>query len=115
MMNIRLTNILKRNGGLETLSKMTLNQLSTIKGMTGSALKQIVVMSNNVSLMREYIGVDIDIQGSARFNNILNRNNIKELTLQELKNINGMTSRVLTYIVATSNNAELMKEYLIAR
>lgn len=55
MMNIRLTNILKRNGGLEALSKMTLNQLSAIKGMTGSVLKQIVVMSNNVSLMKEYL------------------------------------------------------------
>lgn len=114
MINSRLTNILNRNGGLETLSKMTLSQLKEIKGMTKEALKGIVISSKNPTLMAEYIRETTNVQYSVRAKNLIARG-IDGLTFDQLQEVKGMTASALAYIVTTSNNAWLMMQYLIAR
>lgn len=59
MMNIRLNNIIKNNGGLKELIKMDLNELKGIKGMTMSCLREIVLLQNNINLLLLPHNVDL--------------------------------------------------------
>lgn len=54
MENIRLSNLIKKYT-LEYLTNLSYQELKSINGMTKAALKEIVVKSNNVELLKEYI------------------------------------------------------------
>lgn len=54
MENIRLSNLIKKYT-LEYLTNLSYQELKSINGTTKAALKEIVVKSNNVELLKEYI------------------------------------------------------------
>lgn len=53
-LSIRGENIIKRNG-LNNLINMNLQQLLKVKGIDKATVKYIVLNSNNINLMKEYI------------------------------------------------------------